>query len=187
MHSLRTWAITGSFDRADPALKWRSPIQSTSILRAKKIIPPAQITTIECIAGEETAGESGRGSADISTVTFGSKVSRGRASSVIRLPKVRRGDCAGSLRPAIQTATPARSERVALLRRRDIDLVWITKEAEPYFFRINSRMLSISLLLSCWSRGSRRAATRFSGLPSKKVRRRLSNAVRLAFLGDLAR
>jgi len=112
--------MTGSFEGTDSALNWRRPPQSTSILSAKKIIPPAQTSAIKWIVGEEAEGEPDSGKADISRLTFGSKVRSGRARRVIRLPKVRRGDSAGSLRPAIQTITPARSERAALLRRRDI-------------------------------------------------------------------
>ena len=72
---------------------------------------------------EDIVDESGNDREDISTVTLGSSVRTGRASSIIRLPRVRSGDSAGSLRPAIQTATPARSERAALLRRRAIILI----------------------------------------------------------------
>ena len=120
LQSLRASAIPESFDKIDSALKRLRLIPSASILVPEKIIPPAQIIAMRWIAGEEGADEPGRDRADISKVILGKKASNGRASSVIRLPKVSRGDCAGSLRPAIHTAATARSDRAALLRRRDM-------------------------------------------------------------------
>ncbi len=57
--------------------------------------------------------------------------------------------------------------------------------SEHGIYLMSLRISAISASVSCWSLGSSRAATRFSGLPLKKVPRRLLSALRLAFLAAI--
>ena len=93
----------------------------------------------------------------------------GRTKRTARMAAVTLGSVAGFRRTKILIARAARREKAS-------DGISIACD-----YSISLRISAISFSLSCWSLGSRRAATRFSGFPLKKVLRRFLRAVRLAF------